>query len=142
MTKADFYIIDGDNIEWMGSLTNSGEPENFPLEILIQVNRIMFVEMLYEYLEKNDGEMVEWPWMWSDSRMTDYSYLFHTGMGKVLMSVQGGRLVDPIKIRQGMDLIGADVGMGKIDFPIMRAQSINKTREILNLYGQQSSKII
>jgi len=141
-TKADFYILDGDNIKWLGSLYKGSDPESIPTDILIQVNRVMFEEMLFEHLEANNGATDEWPWMWSDSRVTDYSYFYHTGRGKVLMSVSGSRLVDPIEILQGMDMIGADVGIGKIKFPIMLPSSLNKTEELVEKHGPKSSEVV
>jgi len=134
-TKADFYILDGDNIQWLGSLHSGGHPESVPTDILIQVNRVMFEEMLFEHLETNDGVTDKWPWMWSDSRLTDYSYFYHTGKGKVLMSVAGSELVDPIEILQGMDMTEADAGLGTLIFPILRSSSLNKTEELLMQYG-------
>ena len=134
-TNADFYILDEDSIKWLGSLYRGGDPENIPTDILIQVSRVMFEEMLFDHLESNDGVTDEWPWMWSDSRATDYSYFYHTEQGKILMSVSGSRLVDPIKILQGMDMIGADVGIGLIKFPVILPSSLNKTEELIKLYG-------
>jgi hypothetical protein len=141
-TKADFYILDGDNIQWLGSLYRGGDPESIPTDILIQVSRVMFEEMLFEHLEENDGITDEWPWMWADGRATDYSYFYHTGKGKVLMSVNGSRLVDPIEILQGMDMIGADVGLGTIRFPIMFSSTINKTEELVSKYGHKSAEAL
>ena len=141
-TKADFYILDGDNIQWLGSLYRGGDPENIPTDILIQVSRVMFEEMLFEHLESNDGVTGKWPWMWADSRATDYSYFYHTGKGKVLMSESGSRLVDPIEILQGMDMMGADVGLGTLRFPVMRPSSLNKTEELIMQYEGESSEIL
>jgi hypothetical protein len=141
-TKADFYILDEDNIQWLGSLYRGGDPESIPTDILIQVSQVMFEEMLFEHLESNDGVTNRWPWMWSDSRGTDYSYFYHTGKGKILMSVSGSGLVDPIKILQGMDMIGADVGIGTLRFPLMNPSSLNKTEELIMQYGPKSAEIV
>jgi hypothetical protein len=47
------------------------------------------------------------------------------------MVICGGRLLDPIKIIQGIDIIGADIGYGKVDFPKMTTERSN----IIKLYG-------
>jgi hypothetical protein len=84
----------------------------------------------------------KWPWPWADSRLTDYSYIFHVCTGKVLMSASGGRLVDPIKVIQGMDMIGADVGIGLIKFPTMRDASAEETEEMIKRYGLQPTEAV
>lgn len=155
-TRSDFYIMDHDgSLEWIGSGGYDGSPFSIPKELLLHVNRTAFEEDIVEYLKETDGIINEkrkrdWPWPWADSRMTDYSYIFHVCTGKVLMCRFGGRLMDPIKIIQGMDEIGADIGMGTLKFPAMNEDLIPQTEktmdllneEILKRYGQKSSEVV
>jgi len=146
MTKADFYIMDHDgSLEWLGSIPHDGYPDGINLKILIQNTKIMFEEMVLDFL-KEDGIIKDngdpWPWLWSDSRMTDYSYIFDTGQGKVFMTNFASNLVDPIKILQGEDMIGADVGIGRPKFPIMRDASKEETEELIKRYGLQPTEAV
>jgi hypothetical protein len=147
-TRSDFYIMDHDgSLEWIGSGAYDGFPFSIPTELLLHVNRTTFEEDVVEHLKETNGIINEkrkrnWPWPWADSRMTDYSYILHVCTGKVLMCRFGGRLMDPIKIIQGMDEIGADVGIGTIKFPIMREDAEKRTEEILKIYGPKFAEVI
>lgn len=151
-TRADFYIMDHDEtMEWLGSVSQDGGYTSIPLEILIAGNKTMFEEIVSDFIEsrgkrgilKKNGE--GWPWPWADSRMSDYSYILHICTGKVYVCYFGNRLMDPIKLIQGMDEIGADVGFGKVKFPIMLKEAVESTEEILKVvegYGQESTETV
>ena len=146
-TRSDFYIMEHDgSMQWLGSAFKDGGPLHTPIELLIQSNETGFEESVLDLLKskdsvcKFDGE--GWPWPWDDSQLTDYTYIFHVCSGKVLMSEAGGRLVDPIKVLQGMDMIGADVGIGKIKFPLMRDRAEILKREIEIEYGSQPAEAV
>ena len=146
-TRSDFYVMDHDgSLEWEGSAYKDGGPYTTPLKLLIQGDKIMFQETLLDYLREVGGEIKyeggHWPWPWRDSRFTDYSYIFHVCTGKVLMCVGDSRLVDPIKVIQGMDLIGADVGIGNVIFPVMRDTIDKETEEMIKRYGLQPTKAV
>lgn len=139
-TRCDFYVMDHDGLmEWLGSSFNCGSPFTIPTRLLVLGDRILFEEEVISHLRdtngviKDDGK--EWPWLWSDSRMTDYTYIFHVCSGKVLVCKDGSRPVDPVKLLQGMDMIGADVGIGEIKFPAMRENKEEFADIILNECG-------
>ncbi len=143
-TKADFYSGLGSKRDWIGSLYNNGDVWNIPLEILIQVNKSMFEELVMDFLREQYSVISDqgdkWPWLWSDSRCTDYSYIFMPDHEKVYMAQFAGVLVDPIKILQGEDLMEANAHAAT--FPIMNKGSYLKTEEYLQLYGYSPSQIM
>lgn len=134
MTKADFYIGVGQDAKWVGSVERDGYPDAIPAEILIQINEIMFEELVVEFLQSRRpysfiaSEGDKWPWLWSDSRMTDYAYIFFHA--KVVMSQFGKEMIDPIKIVQGEDLLAADLRLYPPCFPIMNPSALERTKEL------------
>lgn len=145
-TKADFYSGLESKIDWIGSLYNNGDVWHIPLDILIQVNKSMFEELTLEFLRGQDSAIHDigdkWPWLWSDSRCTDYSYIFLPEHEKVYMAQCADILVDPIKILQGESLIEANAYLGTPTFPIMDKKSYPKTEELMKLYGYSPSQIV
>jgi len=152
-TRADFYVMDHDgSLEWLGSVSQDGGYLDIPTDILISGDRIMFEEVVEDYIKSRGKRGIlksieeGWPWPWADSRLTDYSYIMNLCKGQVLMSMFGGRLMDPIKLIQGMDQIGADVGMGIIKFPMMRNEDALKLQEetmrIVESYGSESTETV
>lgn len=123
MERADFYVDLGDEADWIGSVYKCGEVWALSTQILLQVNRIMYEEMVLEYIRLCEGveasHICQWPWEYPDSKMTMYSYIFFPGFGKVYMSIQGGDLLDPIKILQGESQEDANVLLGPPIFPVM-----------------------
>jgi hypothetical protein len=117
--RADFYS----DIEWIGSILEGGEIWNVPLSILIQINQTMFEEEVFDYIRKCNGLIAnhpcQWPWKWPDSRMTDYTYIFHPAHNKVFVSERGSDLLDPIKLVQGYTLQESEAGIVAI-FPLMK----------------------
>jgi len=144
-TRADFYIIKHEKLEWIGSLYRDGHPWNIPTDILIQVNPVMFEELTVEFLQTKDSAIAsegdKWPWPWADSRMTDYSYIFRIYEKVVVYSPNEKCLFDPLKIVQGEDLSTTRL-VFRIEFPIMLKQAIDMTEELLNQYGLQPAEAI
>ena len=139
-TRADFYVGLGSKADWIGSLLQDGSVWNIPIEILIQVNRIMFEELSIDFIKKCGGIVAQedgkWPHLWSDSRMSDYSYIFHPGHEKVYMHQMGVNLLfDPVKILQGFSTIESNSFLDTPIFPVMRKETKIKTEEILKEYG-------
>jgi|WetSurSiteA1Bulk_404760.scaffolds.fasta_scaffold00030_17 hypothetical protein len=131
MTKADFYI----DKKWIGSIFNDGYPKGILLEVLIQINETMFEELAIEFIQKRNGVVASdgglWPHLWSDSRLTDYSYIFVTELGKVMASSFGKELFDPVKFLQGCDVKEVYPGVGVPNFPIMDVEKFDRTNQVL-----------
>lgn len=131
-TKADFYFMDHDgSLEWFGSVNQNGGYNQIPVEILLASNKIIFEELVSDMIATLSNAALKyngdgWPHLWEDSRITDYTYIFHECTGKVYVSHFGGRLMDPIKLLRGMDEIGADNGMGIPNLPKMREMKIEE----------------
>ncbi len=123
MEKADFYVGMGSNADWIGSVEKCGEVWALDTTILIQVNKTMYEELVIEYIKFYKGivanHVCQWPWEWTDSRMTNYSYIFIPEHEKVYMSIEGGDLMDPIKVIQGESIIEANAMLGPPIFPLM-----------------------
>lgn len=126
MYKADFYVGTGRGADWIGSVRKNGDVYHIPPELLLQINSVMFEELAIDFIKATDGivanHICEWPWEWTDSRMTDFSYLFIPEYEKVYVSMDGGDLLDPIKIIQGMSLVDAMTYLGPPIFPVMVEQ--------------------
>jgi len=145
-TKADFYSGLDSKWSWLGSLLYNGDVWNIPSDIFLQVNKTMYEEMVLDFIRQGNGIVHEgrntWPWMWADSRCTDYSYIFLPEHEKVYMVQGQGILVDPIKIIQGESLIEANANLGAPTFPIMKKDAYLKTEELLQIYGYKPSQIV
>ena len=122
MTKADFYIGTGISANWIGSIFGDGSVERIPLNILICGNETLYEELAVEFLTERKGAIKtngdKWPWLWPDSRMTDYSYLFVEELDKVVASHFGGIMFDPILYLKFGNLNEANLGLGKPVFPL------------------------
>lgn len=127
MGKADFYCDD----RWIGSLYNNGQPWNIPMNVLLQTNKKMFEEELIEHLILTKSSLScrddKWPWLWYDSRLTEYSYFFLSSHNKVFMSMYGEELVDPIKIVQGEDVISSRVNLKYPDPKVVLTAVLQET---------------
>lgn len=138
--KADFYVGIGPDAEWLGSIFKGGSVWEIPTSIFIQVNQTMFEEMVLELLSSKESVVHDrgdkWDHDWSDSRLTDYTYMFDPAREKVLMYQSGTDcLVDPIKILQGYGISECIELYGTPKFPTMKKDPIMKTEELLKEYG-------
>ena len=130
-TKADFYVGTGKDAEWIGTLLKNGSVYYIPMDILIQVNKTMFEEMVLELLSLKQSVIPDkgdkWIHPWEDSRVTDYVYMFDNNKEKVMMYQCGiDLLLDPVKIIQGQSLSECIESYDKPEFPVM----ISKQYEI------------
>ena len=124
MTKADFYIGNGITANWIGSIFKDGYPNGIPLKILICGNPTLFEEDVVEFIQRVEGVVKtngdKWPWLWPDSQMTDFSYMFLLDHCKVFASHFGGNFFDPIQYIRDGD--AKDVGLGHPVFPLKEAR--------------------
>ena len=97
-TRADFYVGQDEEAEWLGSLAWDGYPDGISESgILAAGKEKEFRTLVEKYLRgRDDGTLPEmgWPWPWEDSRTTDFSYAFSEG--KVSAAVYGHGWFDPL----------------------------------------------
>lgn len=117
-TRADFYIDNMGDMTWLGSIFRNGQPWNIPIVLLAQVNPTMFTEQLYEFFELVEHQDHKWPWLWEDSRLTDFSYMLDCERGKVVgFTMQDKLIFDPLKVSVGEDLSRAKIASAVPNFP-------------------------
>ncbi len=79
-TRADFYVGNGKEAEWLGSIAWDGYPQNDDLaEILGAQTELDYRQLVKSVLgARDDATFPEngWPWPWEDSGTTDFSYHF------------------------------------------------------------------
>jgi len=139
-TKADFYVGTGNDMEWLGSIFNEGDVTSIPLNILIQINQVMFEELILEFLQNHDSVISDredkWNHPWADSRLTDYTYMFDTAREKVVMYQSGiDYVTDPLKILQGYSIMESIELYRTPKFQTMLPDQLMKTEELLREYG-------
>ena len=121
MTKADFYVGCGKSALWLGSIMKDGMPDKIAEDIIFSINEAQYERRVKTMLVKKINSILPgdgWPWLWDDSKMTDFSYFFFND--RVHASFMGGILFDPISISFGEDLKTAYVGYVVPEFPNMR----------------------
>ena len=84
-TRADFYIGQGKDAEWLGSVAFDGYQwdENADHAICKAANADEFRKAVTAELKSRDDATTPeqgWPWPWADSRTTDYAYCFDDGL--------------------------------------------------------------
>jgi hypothetical protein len=112
-TRADFYIGEGKEAKWMGSIAWDGyQWDNNDNELVRCKTEGDFVKFMSSLEERDDFTKPEqgWPWPWDDSKTTDYAYCFCDGEIRVFVS---GRPVS----KEDSDEELSD----KQDFPNMRS---------------------
>lgn len=119
-TRADFYVGEGKDAEWLGSIAWDGYPSNDTLfDIFHSQSEEQYRGRVTAMLaDRGDATLPKmgWPWPWEDSRTTDYSYSFQGS--KVMASGYGYSWFDPFK---GGSEEKENYGVGdKIVFPDMR----------------------
>jgi len=78
--RADLYIYKGSqSIEYIGSLGFAGTPAEFPKSLRnVKTEDLWRISARSILSSRKDGtlEIEGWPWPWSNSRFTDYTYIF------------------------------------------------------------------
>lgn len=79
-TRADFYIGEGAEAKWLGSVAWDGyaweKPDTFLRSAKTEDEFIAAVKRISK--ERDDFRSPDrgWPWPWDDSQTTDYAYCF------------------------------------------------------------------
>lgn len=84
-TRADFYVADGNQLQWLGSVAWDG----YEWHERGKECKLMSAKTSDEFRsavgEISDGRedftspQMGWPWPWDDSRTTDYAYVWRNG---------------------------------------------------------------
>ncbi len=96
MTKADFYVANLEEYEWLGSIVRDGYPVGIPNRLLRSVSEREFREAVRIHISESLEIIfpnLGWPWLWTNSNFTDYGYVFYNG--RVYASHFGGKWFDP-----------------------------------------------
>jgi hypothetical protein len=81
-TRADFYVGQGKDAEWIGSISWDGYPDAIADEVLQAIDADSFRAAVASFFSsRTDVTLPEhgWPWPWNDSGTTDYSYWHFDG---------------------------------------------------------------
>ena len=83
-TRCDFYVGRGESAEWIGSLAWDGYPDNEEFTpFLAATSEEAFrreIRRLFESREDATTPEQGWPWPWSNSRTTDYTYAWEANV--------------------------------------------------------------
>lgn len=105
-TRADFYIGEGVEAVWLGSISSDGYPENISFDLLAAESETEFINEINKHIRpiKNFKNPKQgWPWKWENSNVTDYTYSFINN--KVMISVFGSSWIDALAYFQKKELI-------------------------------------
>lgn len=97
-TRADFYVGNGKEAKWLGSIAWDGYPDGIADDVLAAKTEQEFTAALESFFSKRDDVTLPeygWPWPWNDSNTTDYSYAFFAGGVKA--SPFGGNWYEPAR---------------------------------------------
>jgi hypothetical protein len=79
-TRADFYVKNDDQVEWLGSVAWDGYEwaEKADCPLMMATSQEEFQVAVKELSAREDWTSPEhgWPWPWDDSSTTDFSYVF------------------------------------------------------------------
>lgn len=104
-TRADFYIKREDQMNWLGSIGFDGHPWEIPQQLLLSNNCDEYEELVLLFLNSQDDSNLPidgWVGAWNNSLYTDFSYIFDNG--KVMCSYFGQPLVDPLNVKEILDV--------------------------------------
>lgn len=78
-TRADFYIMEDDKLEWLGSIAWGGYDIG---NVAKATTKTEYRTLLGEFLGSRDDSTYPddgWPWPWENSKLTDEIYIFIAG---------------------------------------------------------------
>lgn len=80
-TRADFYVGRGSDAEWLGSIAWDGYPDGTPRDLVASETEETFRAEAARMLSAQDATTpaMGWPWPWTNSSGTDYSYAWDDG---------------------------------------------------------------
>lgn len=100
-TRADFYVGEGPDAEWLGSIAFDGDPSGEPRPLLDAHDEITYRHLVDLILDKNAEDATRpeqgWPWPWDTSAGTDHAYAWMADGGHVLASHFGSAWYDPLR---------------------------------------------
>lgn len=124
-TRADFYVGEGVEAEWLGSIAWDGYLSGIPKEVLGAKTEAEWRERVEEFFAgRRNGDATRaadgWPWPWEDSCTTDCAYSFVGG--EVRATTWGGALVS---IEQARSYEDSEDGWpdGKGEWPNMKSRA-------------------
>lgn len=101
-TRADFYLGTGSDLQWLGSIGMDGMPSAVLKEL--SMDRGQRISGVDDWCESVTAVLLAheeathpdwgWPWPWKDSGMTDYSYVYDSKTGQVMISCYGTEWMD------------------------------------------------
>lgn len=80
--RADFYVGRGVNSVWLGSIGKHGSPDQLPDAIKNAIHEEEYALAAIKMIEgRKDGTLPKmgWPWVWTNSLLTNYTYAFDEG---------------------------------------------------------------
>lgn len=88
-TKADFYIKDGEVLQWCGSIEWDCDEKHLPDNLLQASGKDEFLinlETLFKQRREVTYPPQGWPWHWPTSKQTDYAYIMVEERGALYIS--------------------------------------------------------
>lgn len=87
-TRADFYTRNTEGkLRYVGSIALDGYPDGIPSYVLGAGNAAAFCHGLYKWFKHDRTDATTpkkgFPWPWSTSALTDYTYVFDARSGRV-----------------------------------------------------------
>lgn len=91
-TRADFYVREDGQMNWLGSIAWDGYPKGIDQEVLNSQNEKDYLFNLKAFFDKRkDVTLPEqgWPWPWNNSKLTDECYVYEQGVVKRMVEHDG-----------------------------------------------------
>lgn len=135
---ADFYVGQGKQAEWLGSIANYGHPQYLPPCIKDTRYEDIYRLGVRRHLDiRPSGVQAStepWPWPWANSSRTDFTYTFSEGI--LYVSYFGSRWRVASEVDKHDDWNYSDIASGKYtyhieQFPDMEANEAERLAAIM-----------